>query len=263
MPDVRAHGNSPYTAAVIHGGPGAVGEMAPVARELSRRSGILEPLQSAETLDGQVEELRAQLEEHAFLPLTLIGYSWGAWLAWITAARYPQLARRLVLVSSPPLDERYAGQIVTTRLRRLSPRERNEWHGLNAALSEPTRSDADTLLARLGELASKADSFDPLPVDYDAADRAAPNGRIYTAVWESAANLRRDGSLMELAADIRCPVTAIHGDHDPHPAEGVRVPLAARLADFRFILLRNCGHTPWREKQARSLFFEVLRREMG
>lgn len=237
--------------------------MAPVARELSRQAGILEPLQSAETLDGQVEELRAQLEEHAAQPVTLIGYSWGAWLAWITAGRYPRLVRRLVLVSSPPFDEHYAGQITAARLRRLTPRERNEWQALNAALAEPARADADTLLARLGELASKADGFDPFPADYEAADRAAPNGRMYTAVWEAAANLRRDGSLLKQAADIRCPVTAIHGDHDPHPAEGVRAPLSTRLTDFRFILLRNCGHTPWREKQARGLFFEVLRREMS
>lgn len=237
--------------------------MAPVARELSRRAGILEPLQTAETLDGQVEELRGQLEEHAILPVTLIGYSWGAWLAWITAARYPNLPRRLVLVSSPPFEERYAGQITTTRLRRLSPREQNEWQALNTALTDPARADADTALARLGELASKADSFDPLPVDVDSAQEAALNGRMYATVWEAAVNLRRSGALLELAANIQCPVTAIHGDHDPHPAEGVRAPLSARLEDFRFILLRHCGHTPWREKQARSLFFEVLRREMG
>lgn len=46
----RRYGKSPFITAVIHGGPGAAGEMAPVARELSRTGGVLEPLQTAETV---------------------------------------------------------------------------------------------------------------------------------------------------------------------------------------------------------------------
>ncbi len=33
----RRHGAPPFTAAVLHGGPGAAGEMAPVAQELAAR----------------------------------------------------------------------------------------------------------------------------------------------------------------------------------------------------------------------------------
>jgi hypothetical protein len=55
MKNPRTYGITPYSIAVIHGGPGAPGQMAPVARELSRDYGVLEPLQTATTLDGQVE----------------------------------------------------------------------------------------------------------------------------------------------------------------------------------------------------------------
>ena len=57
MDNLRMYGSKPYFVAVIHGGPGVPGEMAPVARELSLNTGILEPLQAAETVEGQVEEL--------------------------------------------------------------------------------------------------------------------------------------------------------------------------------------------------------------
>jgi pimeloyl-ACP methyl ester carboxylesterase len=57
-------------------------------------------------------------------------------------------------------------------------------------------------------------------------------------------------------------VVAIHGDYDPHPAEGVRKPLTEVLEDFRFILLKKCGHTPWREQEARDDFFRILKREI-
>jgi pimeloyl-ACP methyl ester carboxylesterase len=55
---------------------------------------------------------------------------------------------------------------------------------------------------------------------------------------------------------------AIHGDYDPHPAEGVREPLSKVLKDFRFILLEHCGHLPWIEREAREGFFELVRGEL-
>lgn len=33
--------------------------------------------------------------------------------------------------------------------------------------------------------------------------------------------IRRNGRLLSYARDIRCPITAIHGDYDPHPAKGL------------------------------------------
>jgi pimeloyl-ACP methyl ester carboxylesterase len=98
----RTYGSAPYTVAVVHGGPGAAGEMAPVARELAHDRGILEPLQTATSLEGQVEELRVTLASYTALPVVLIGFSWGAWLSYIVAARYPALVRKLLLVAAGP-----------------------------------------------------------------------------------------------------------------------------------------------------------------
>jgi hypothetical protein len=50
MKNLRKYGTSPFKLAVFHGGPGAPGEMAPVARELSSLGGILEPLHTERTL---------------------------------------------------------------------------------------------------------------------------------------------------------------------------------------------------------------------
>ncbi len=59
MKNLRIYGKAPYNVAVIHGGPGAPGEMAPVSRELASGWGVLEPLQTAESLEGQIEELKS------------------------------------------------------------------------------------------------------------------------------------------------------------------------------------------------------------
>ena len=98
MDNLRIYGRAPYRVAVIHGGPGAPGYMAPVARELAADWGVLEPLQTADTLDGQVEELRGVMAAAGELPMVLIGSSWGAMLGFVLAAQHPASVRRLILV---------------------------------------------------------------------------------------------------------------------------------------------------------------------
>jgi pimeloyl-ACP methyl ester carboxylesterase len=82
-------------------------------------------------------------------------------------------------------------------------------------------------------------------------------------VWAEASALRSSGALIALAGEIRCPVVAVHGDHDPHPAAGVREPLERDLKDFRFLLLERCGHEPWRERHARDRFYSLLEDELA
>ena len=259
MENPRKYGNRPFGVAVVHGGPGAPGEMAPVAREVSLVMGVLEPLQTATTVEGQVEEMRTVLEENADLPVTLIGFSWGAMLSFIFAAQHPRFVRKLVLVSSGPYEEKYALGIAQTRLARLNREDRKEVIRLSEALDGPATEDKDAVMARLGELMSRADAYDPLPADSELVECQY---EVYRGVWGQASELRRSGRLLELGKDIRCPVVAIHGDYDPHPAEGVREPLSRVLGDFRFILLEQCGHRPWIERSARDEFYRILVQEV-
>ncbi len=110
MENLRKYGKAPFGVAVVHGGPGAGGEMAPVARELATDMGILEPIQTAVSLEGQVEELKTVLENNGDLPVTLVGFSWGAWLSFIVAARYPAIIKKVILVGSGPYGEMYAAK---------------------------------------------------------------------------------------------------------------------------------------------------------
>jgi pimeloyl-ACP methyl ester carboxylesterase len=259
MVNFRTYGKPPFSIAVIHGGPGAAGEMAPVARELASNFGVLEPLQTETSVEGQVQELRGVLEKKADFPTSLIGFSWGAWLSFLVAARYPTLVKKLILIASGPFEEKYAAGIERTRLSRLSEEERTEVESLFEILDDPTAQDKDQAFARFGALFSKADAFDPIESESEVV-RYEPN--IFRAVWPEAAELRKSGELLRLAENVRCPVVAIHGDYDPHPADGVQTPLSAILPNFRFVLLSNCGHKPWIERQARDRFYEILKEEL-
>ena len=253
--EVRRCGTAGPVVALLHGGPGAPGEVAPVARELSSVRGVIEPFQTATTLDGQVQELRSVLEEAAQVPVTLVGFSWGAFLSWMTAARYPSLVRKLILVSSAPFEESYAGSITRTRLNRLNSAEQAEVQDLIAKMNDPAEGEKDNVLARFGVLLSHADAYDPVPYT-DEAFHSQYN--VFRGVWDEACELRRKGVLIRMAHAIRCPVIAIHGDTDPHPAEGVNEPLLRECTDYRFILLKKCGHRPWIERFAADAFYESL-----
>jgi pimeloyl-ACP methyl ester carboxylesterase len=227
-----------------------------VARELGLEQGVLEPMQQAPSVEGEILELEGLLEAHARPPFTLIGFSWGAWLAWMFAARFPSRVRKLILVSSGPFEEPYAAAISEVRFGRLTLEEQAEAADLMNAMDRPGTAEADKAFARLGEMLERADAFDPVP---EAASPVEHRLELFQRVWPEAAELRRSGALLEQGERIACPVAAIHGDHDPHPAEGVRDPLSRVLEDVRFTLLERCGHRPWIERHARDAFFHALR----
>jgi pimeloyl-ACP methyl ester carboxylesterase len=259
MENVRLYGAAPFRVAVLHGGPGAPGTMAPVARALAGDRGVLEPLQTAASLQGQVEELRSVLEEHAALPATVIGSSWGAMLGFIFAAYHPTHVNKLILVGSGVYAARYAANIARTRLDRLSADERRELQALTEALDDPAILDSSAALARIGQLTTKADAFDPITLDTEGL---GVDYQVYARVWGEAEALRASGELVALGRRIACPVVAVHGDYDPHPAAGIREPLAPILRDFRLIVLEHCGHLPWIERHARETFYDLLRQEL-
>jgi len=259
MKNLRKYGMPPFKVAVIHGGPGAPGEMAPVARELSSIRGVLEPLQTATTIEGQIGELKDVLKKNGDLRVTLIGWSWGAWLSLIFAAQYSAFVKKLILIGSGPYEEKYALNIMETRLNRLSIEEKAEALVLIKTLDDPAGGDKNTPLARLGKLISKADSYDPLPHKSETLEYQYD---IHQNVWEQASKLRSSGILLESGKNIQCPVVAIHGDYDPHPSEGVRRPLSRILKEFRFILLEKCGHQPWIEKSSKDRFYNILKSEV-
>jgi pimeloyl-ACP methyl ester carboxylesterase len=234
--------------------------MEPVAAVLSRVRGVLEPIQSASSIDGQIYELHEILERNATLPVTLVGHSWGAWLSCLYAARYPIHVRSLILIGSGPFEEKYVSSIDDTRSQRLTVRERARAGMLMRLLSAPGTAKDSAILREFGELMSKADSYDPISPGSGLIEFQP---EVFRAVMREAELLRRTGTIMEFLRSIQCPVTAIHGEYDPHPYRGVSEPLSRALPGARFILLRRCGHAPWNERGARNEFFEILERELA
>ena len=259
MNNFRKYGSEPISVALIHGGPGAAGYLKPVAEELSKSVGIIEPFQTESTIDGQIEELRKILKTNATLPVTLIGHSWGAWLSVIFASENPSYIKKLILVSSGPFDDSYVKALNDTRMSRLSVDDVKELNELKLSLDNPSLQNKIEIFKRFGKLSGKTDDYSPLDkTDYTLVN----NPDIFQTVNREALYLRKSGKLLRMAGRVKCPVIAIHGSYDPHPFKGVEEPLAGVLSDFKFYLLDNCGHNPWNEAEAKNDFYEILNKEI-
>ena len=173
VPGVRRYGRAPFRVAVLHGGPGAPGYLAPVATRLGARRGVLEPLQRAPSLAGQLAELESLLAEgDARYPVTLVGHSWGAVLGYLAAASHPERVRRLILVASAPFDEASGAATLATRLSRLDAHERGTADEARAVLddehaSAPARQAA---MAVVDRLFARVDAWDPVTLDVGALE---------------------------------------------------------------------------------------------
>lgn len=259
MDNLRKYGGEPYDLVLLHGGPGVPGEIEPVARRLSISFGILEPLLLTLSVEEQLKELHSIIIENCDHPVVIIGHSWGAWLGFMFVSLYPGSAKKLIMIGAPPFDEKYAADITATRLSRLSDEEKIWFLDAERAIQSAPEENHD-IMKRYVNLILKTDSFDLIPSDNQELN-FYPS--VFKKVWAEASQLRKSGELIGYAKNINCPVVALHGDYDPHPADGVKVPLSNALKNFRLTLLEQCGHYPWKEKHARDILYKIFYKEIG
>lgn len=255
LKNMRLHGHPPYTVVAVHGGPGGVGEARPFAEELSKKYGVVEPFLMAESLEGQIADLKQAIEMHAQTPVVLISHSYGAMLSYIFAAKYPALVKKLIMISSGLLEAKDAEGINATRLSRLTPAQREKLEAARTAYKQARGGAKKQAFVELFTAIKEADAYNLIP---HKSDLAVIRPSLYDSVWDGMQTLRNSGELVAYGKDIQCPVIAIHGDYDPRPAQSIRNSLDTHVKDCEFILLKSCGHYPWYEKEAQSAFYERL-----
>jgi pimeloyl-ACP methyl ester carboxylesterase len=230
-----------------------------MARELSKDTGVLEPLQTKDTIDGQVEELADVLKNNADIPVILIGHSWGATLSYLTAARFPDIVKKLILIGMPPLNVQDRPDLATAWLSRLSEAERVDFLFLEKFVWDGEKEDKSASMGRLFRLITKGESYALIKAKDEVLEYQL---NVNVAIFRELTNQPQYLDLTDLGKAIKCHVVAIHGNDDPRPARIVQKPLSKAIKGFKFILLEKCGHTPWMEKHARKEFFKVLRKEI-
>jgi len=259
MKNFRIYGNPPFKVVLIHGGPGACGEMRSVAENISPKIGVLEPLQTSLTIQGEINRLKTIFLDSFSPPLILIGFSWGAWLTLLIAASCPSLVKKVIIIGCGPLEQPFVEQINKIRLSRLCPDEEAVFTSLLKELNNPKKKESKKLLKNLKNLTLKTDQYRPID---RFKEKIHFDKEVFQSIWNESEKLRKSGKLLKLIEKIDCPVVAIHGTYDPHPVEGVKKPLSRIITDFRLIELEHCGHKPWVEKEVHNKFYRILLEEI-
>lgn len=249
---VRLYGQAPYKIVLVHGGPGAIGSLKGFAKELNTRSkfGVVEAFQSKYSIHLLVEELYYQIRENCSHKVTLIGHSWGAWLAALFAEQYPELIEQIVLVGCPPLEDKYVSEISTRRTKNLSEEDQVIFNRL--ASNQATSED----MAEIPKILEKSDHYCLENKELHSPDEN--DDKMLNLIWKEAAALRTSGKLLASFQNILCKIILIQGELDPHPARGVTIPLQENNVECEAYLLEKCGHSPFMEKYAKEPFYDIL-----
>lgn len=253
---VREYGIGPKFVIALHGGPAAAGDIAPLARELGKRWHVLEPFQRGSggpplTVATHVQDLDDLIRERCGgRHPVVVGYSWGAMLALAYAARHPTTPAALVLIGCGTFSPGARAEFDARLAARLTPADR-----ATIARIDETETDPDRRLAALGRLMTRVYGHD---LDDIGEKGFAADAMAHDETWADMSRLQRDGTYPAAFASIGVPVLMLHGEADPHPGRMTSEDLRRYIPHLEYRELQNCGHSPWQERQARPVFFEML-----
>lgn len=253
----RRYGTAGPTVVLLHGGPGAAGYMAPVARQLSEHFAVIEPFQrkgdpnAPLTVAQHIADLDAVIGTYCSEEKPLLaGHSWGAMLALAYAAEHWNAAGPVVLIGCGTFDAASRERMDELRAQKM---KRHIFRRMQERIA--SADDPDERLKLQGKMMMQVDSYDLMRVDdevvyYDALG--------HEQTWRDIVRLQNEGIYPAASETIHQPVLMLHGREDPHPGTMIRDSLKPYLPQLEYHEWRNCGHYPWLEKAANEDFYTVL-----
>jgi len=257
---VRRYGNRGPNVVVLHGGPGAPGSAAGLARALADEFSVVEPLQRRSgivplTVSQHVEDLAAIAPTGS----AIVGHSWGAMLGLSFAACFPNRVSSLALVGCGTYDEECRAQF-RSRLDALmddATRSRLEALKLRAAM-EVDPDVRDAVVRQGGDLTMSIEAYELMDSVDDPSDALQYDGGANAETWKDVLRLQREGLEPQRFSRISCPVLMLHGYIDPHPGAATRDLLRRFIPHLQYGEFEKCGHEPWKEQHARHPFLVAL-----
>jgi len=257
---VRIYGTSGPDVVVLHGGPAAAGNAAPIAQGLADCFRVLEPRQRGSgteplSVARHVLDLHEAIRAHCGgTKPALVGESWGAMLALAYAAEHPASVGPIVLIGCGTFD-------APSRRRLKEILDQRVDDDMRARL-ERFAEDVTDPLARLAAeyaLTQSLYAFDPIALPTNGRETEPLDVRAHAETWEDMLRLQADGAYPTAFARIQSPVLMLHGAYDPHPGQMIRASLVPFLPQLEYREWERSGHSPWLERRVRDEFFAVLR----
>ena len=243
---------------IVHGGPGLthdhfMPQMAQLAQNHSlvfydqRGSGrSIDSNTNKEflTLQQFVSDLDALRKHLQFNKITVLGHSWGSFLALFYAITYPQHTEKLILMGPQPMCDKGMTAFEAVFSQRLAP------------LKDQLPSDPEDLV-QFYRILSAAFCYDPAkaheltlsyhPVADQMGRKVAKhlNAALFAGQWDYHAQLTQ----------VIAPTLIVHGAQDPIPLWTAQ-KLYQSLPNAKLVTLDQCGHFPYIEQP--KAFFKAV-----
>jgi len=266
----RLMGAGRDTVVVVHGGPGFTmdyffDDLAPMAQNHTllfydqRGAGRSSLVSDSVALDGQrfVEDLEALRTHFRLGRLTILGHSWGAGLAGLYAARFPDHVGQLIIVGGLPLTkQQFLSDFGRLAARRDSGTTRRMREWMSARVANPGDAAACHAYYVLwfGPFFADSTVLATSKGDFCAGTLESRRNKIAAVdryVWPSLGDWDWRSSLR--------PVTAraliVHGSADVLTGER---DWTTALPNARLLVLEGVGHFPYLETPDR--FFPAIDR---
>lgn len=244
---------------VLHGGPAAVGDVAPVAEGLAGTFRVLEPWQTGSgeaplTVARHIADLHELVTDlDGDSPVAIVGHSWGAMLALCYAAEHPANSGPLVLVGCGTFDRAARMRMQATIEERMDVDLRDRIRRVSNKAGEPAERFMQTF-----RLTRHLFDFDPINPCLAREEYEPFDLKAHDETWSDMQKLQDNGTYPDRFAAIESPVLMLHGQYDPHPGKMIRDSLLPCLPQLEYHEFERCGHSPWIETSAREGFFSIV-----
>lgn len=252
---------------VLHGGPGLSQDyLLPHLSKLAKNHFVIfydqsgcgrsERKKDAKDIDLNVfiDDLEVIRHHFGLEKISVLGHSFGGFIAMQYAIAHPEVIDQLVLLNSMPSSSRDFAQFTEEYARRVTPfMEELELIQASKAFQE---GDSKTL-ARYLRIIFQTYSAVPETVDQlnlYALPQANKNFIKISEVF-SQTLFSKFFDLGSHLKNLSCKTLIIHGDKDPIPVSTART-LHKNIKNSKFAVIKDCGHFPFVEKPEE--LFQIL-----
>lgn len=243
---------------VIHGGPGLsqdylLPHMATLAESNlvifydQRGCGLSTGEVNADSIRIEVflDDLESIRKTFGFKKITVLGHSWGGFLAMQYALTYPEAVEKLILMNTMPASHEGWSLFHKEQLQRLAPYQ----HELKAIRESKNFMQGDPVtIESYYRMIYRTYCYNPENADLinlQKSPKASYNGwKIYEIFHQNV--ISRPFNFHDQLKQLNIPAIIVHGDVDPIPSL-TAVKINESISDSKYFLIENCGHFPYVE----------------
>lgn len=249
---------------VIHGGPGLTQDyLLPQMYKLAEKHFVIfydqrgcgqstgEINSKSINMETYVKDLEAIKKAFNFDKVSVLGHSWGGFLAMEYAITYPDSINKLILANSMPASSEEYDLFIKEYMRRMAPfqEELTEIYKSQSFLEGSPEANERAFRIMFRTYCYSEEKAELLNL-FMTPQASLNQLKVYNCFCESI--FSKNFNLHESLKKLRMPVLVIHGDVDPIPFISAD-NMHTSIRNSHYVLMKNCGHFPYVEEP--DLFF--------